>query len=504
MSDTETGQLERTLAHAVAAATALAGVPTRTRAIALVAAAAAIDGAAGELVEIAARETGLATPRLQGELRRTSLQLRLFAEVAADASFLDVRMDEADADYVLGARPDLRRYLAPVGPVLNFAASNFPFAFSVAGGDTAAALAAGNPVIVKAHPGHPETSDRTAEVVAAALTDAGLPLESLQVVHGVDAGVTLLQDRRIRAASFTGSQTAGRRLAEIAAARSDPIPFFGELGSVNPAIVTPAAAAIRAESIADGFVASVSGSAGQLCTKPGFLFVPSRSSALIERVAAAAGAVAEQRLLHPGITAGYRQRQRAVLGSGAVSVIVDGEVREDDNGFGWATPTLVQTSLAQLRAAGGEVLDETFGPFSVIVTYDDLADVTAAFGELFPGLLAAGLHAEPDEPQGPLTALVAELSRHAGRVLLNGWPTGVAVTPAMQHGGPYPAATQPTTSVGTASITRFLRGVTFQDVPDALLPPPLRDANPWGVPQHRSPAGASRSWGSLHGVDAVG
>ena len=286
--DTPAGELDSIAATAAELAAPLAALSPRRRAAGLLAVADALDAAGDDLVPVAMAETGLAEPRLRGELRRTTVQLRLFAEVAAAGSFLDVRIDEADPDFAIGPRPDVRRFLAPVGPVLNFAASNFPFAFSVPGGDTAAALTAGCPVVVKVHPGHPETSVRVAEVMTAALDSAGFPAGTLQLVFGQQPGVDLLQDRRIRAACFTGSVRAGRLLADLAAARPDPIPFYGELGSVNPVVVTPAAAVARAVEIADGFVTSVSGSAGQLCTKPGFLLVPAGSTELTERIAAQA------------------------------------------------------------------------------------------------------------------------------------------------------------------------------------------------------------------------
>lgn len=262
-------------------------VEPAVRADALRAAAAALEAAADELVALAHEETGLAEARLTGELRRTRVQLRLFAHIVEDGRYLDVRIDDADPEFVLGPRPNLRRVLWPIGPVLNFAASNFPFAFSVAGGDTAAALAAGCPVIVKAHPGHPGLSARTAQVAARALLDAGLPPATLQLVEGQETGVALLEHPAVRAATFTGSLRAGRFLSDRAAARPDPIPFYGELGSVNPVLVTAPALAERGDEILEGFVASVSGSAGQLCTKPGFLLVPEGTDHA-DRVAVAA------------------------------------------------------------------------------------------------------------------------------------------------------------------------------------------------------------------------
>jgi acyl-CoA reductase-like NAD-dependent aldehyde dehydrogenase len=463
------------------------------RAEALRRAAAVLGDNADELVALAQSETGLAEARLRGELKRTQVQLRLFAHVVTDGAYLDVRLDEADPEFVLGPRPDLRRTLWPVGPVLNFAASNFPFAFSVAGGDTAAALAAGCPVIVKAHPGHPRLSERVAELVAAALVEAGLPSSTLQVVAAQDAGVALVEHPAVRAAAFTGSQRVGQLLAARAAARPDPIPFFGELGSVNPVLASAAALRERAEELLRGYVASVSGSAGQLCTKPGFLLVP-QGTAYDDVVAAAAAQVPEHRLLNPSIADGYERRVAPVLGVDGVRVVHQGGFRRDADGHGWATPTFVAVSLDLLRSAGPALLDEVFGPFSVVVEYPDRTDLADVVAELFPGNLTLTLHLGAGEAAGERAALVTRLARHAGRILLGGWPTGVAVTPAMQHGGPWPATTTDGTSVGTAAIGRFLRGVAFQDAPQELLPPPLRDDNPWGVPRTISVRGESLEW----------
>ncbi|MFG1992282.1 aldehyde dehydrogenase (NADP(+)) [Actinoplanes sp. NPDC048988] len=475
-----------------AAAADFGSFSPRDRGRALVAVADALDAAADELIPVAQAETGLAEGRLRGELKRTTVQLRLFASVAAAGEFLDVRIDDADPEFVLGPRPDLRRYRVPLGPVLNFAASNFPFAFSVLGGDTASALAAGCAVVVKAHPGHPKLSDRTAEVARAAIASTGLPADAVTVIHGQDEGVAALRDPRITAATFTGSVAGGRALARIAAERDHPIPFYGELGSINPVVVTPAALAERAEQIAAGFATSVTSSAGQLCTKPGLLFVPA-SGDFAGLAAGAFEAAGPHRLLHPGIAQGYTRRRDEVLGTPGVTVVVTGEVAELE-----ASPTLVETDVATLIAHRDTLLDEAFGPLSVVVRYEPGGALAAELAGLVEGSLAAGVHTGAGEDSPWLRDLVALLSDRSGRLLFNGWPTGVAVTPAQQHGGPWPATTNPTTtSVGTAAIDRFLRPVTYQDCPPELLPEPLRDDNPWHVPQHRSPAGESARWGEI-------
>ena len=482
--------------QAANAAPAWAATPPRERAKALLAVADALTAAQAELVATAMAETGLSEQRLNGELKRSAVQLRLFADVVVDGGYLDVRIDEVDPDFALGVRPDLRRYRIPVGPVLIFSASNFPFAFSVVGGDTASALAAGCPVIVKGHPGHPELSEQTTRVAVDALNDAGAPSGVLQLITGQDAGVAMLKDPRIRAGSFTGSIRAGRMLADIAAARPVPIPFYGELGSVNPAFVTRAALDENGDGIANGFVASVAGSAGQLCTKPGFLFLPV-GHGLEEKIAAEAGAVVEHRLLNGSIAAGYGDRRDAILGTPGVRVLTEGGLRVDEENETWATPTIVSAPAAVLRSRQESLLDEAFGPLAIVVEYDSEEGLAGLADDLFEGNLTGTVHAGEGEDTSELRALVDWMTQNTGRVLFGGWPTGVAVTPAMQHGGPYPATTSDTgTSVGTAAISRFQRAVTYQSAPQDLLPTPLRDDNPWNVPQRRTPAGESTGWGS--------
>jgi NADP-dependent aldehyde dehydrogenase len=489
-------ELARIATASAEAASVWAAQAPSSRARALVAAAGALDDAADELVAIAMRETGLTEPRLRGELKRTAVQLRLFSDVITDGDYLDVRLDEFDPNFVLGPRPDLRRTLVPLGPVLNFSGSNFPFAFSVAGGDTASALAAGCSVIVKAHSGHPELSLRTAQVVSAALEGAGAPTNTLQLIFGQSAGVEMLKDEHIRAGSFTGSIHAGRLLADIAAARPTPIPFYGELGSVNPQFVTRAKLEHDLETVCLGYVASVASSAGQFCTKPGFLFVAD-AKIVAEPMRLAAASAEEHRMLNPRIAQSYRDRRDTVLSVDGVTVIAQGSIRFDEVGQGWATPTIVSVPVTLLESSGPRLLDESFGPLSVVVEYDDEAQLPALSRRFFPGNLTGGVHAMDGEVSPELFALVNELHSSSGRVLFNGWPTGVAVTPAMQHGGPWPATTNDTgTSVGTAAIGRFLRGVSYQNVPQHLLPVELRDDNPWGVPQAISPAGASATWGA--------
>ena len=482
-------ELESALAGAAAAAEPFAAAPPAARAAMLGAVADALEAAAEELVPVAMRESGLPEGRLRGELARTATQLRMFVDVLRDGRYIDVIIDRADPDFVLGPRPELRRAKFAIGPVLVFAASNFPFAFSVAGGDTASALAAGCPVILKAHPGHPELSALTGRVVTEALRGAGAPDGTFAVVFGVDTGVTALRDERIRAGAFTGSIPAGRALADIAAARPVPIPFYGELGSINPVFATPSAVADHGAEIATGYAGSFTLGVGQFCTNPGLLFLPAGhglDDALTEAVSAAAGG----RMLTGSVHSGYRDRRREILRTDGVRVLAEGAVGDDLA----ATPTLVATDVPTLLAHRKELLEEAFGPLSIVVEYTDVDELPAVAREL-AGSLTSAVHTGPGD--GPeLTPLVDVLRERTGRLLFNGWPTGVAVTPAMHHGGPYPSTTAPLhTSVGATAIERFLRPVVYQDAPEELLPPALREDNPWGLPRTVNEAGRSAGWG---------
>lgn len=333
------------------------------------------------------------------------------------------------------------------------------------GGDTAAALAAGNPVIVKAHSGHPLLSVETAEVVAGALEAAGAPVGTLQLISGQRMLVALLKHPQIAAGSFIGSIRAGQILADIAAARPAPIPFHGELGSVNPAFVTQEGLAEQADAIADGYITSVSGSAGQLCTKLGFLFLPA-GHGLAEELAAKAAAVGEHRMPNLGIAVCFGDRRTAILVTPGVRLLAEGELRfddDDDAGQGWVRPTIVSVSTTDLLAQRATLTDQAFGPLSIVVEYDAADDLAALADQLFEGNLTGTIHANTDEDSPQLRSLILWLTPHTGRVLFGGWPTGVAVTPAMQHGLPRRSTTNSSAiSVGTAAIARFLRPVSYQ------------------------------------------
>jgi NADP-dependent aldehyde dehydrogenase len=478
-NDTTSAELDKAVATAVEASPFLvdAGIVGRTHL--LEALADALDADVEVLVEAADAETSLGRPRLPGEVARTSGQLRMFAKVLREGSYADATIDHANPDGVPVPIPDLRRYLVPVGPVAVFAASNFPFAFSVAGGDTASALAAGCPVVVKAHAGHPRTSALTVSTLRRAATAAGFPADVVQVVYGRQAGIDLLRQPAIRAAGFTGSVAGGRALFDVAVGRPDPIPFFGELGSLNAMVVTPMAAAARGSAIGIGLAQSFTLGTGQFCTKPGFVLLPAGADgeALITSLVQTAVEVPAHRMLTDRMVESYRTRVSELRGAAYATVLVDGSEAQPDA----VAPTVVRASGADVLAAGAEspLLEECFGPTTVLVTYDGEAQLRALL-ESVPPSLTGTVHGETDDDVA--VAALQILKATVGRVVWNGYPTGVAPTWAMQHGGPYPATTaSATTSVGTAAITRFLTAVAFQDVPDTLLPKELQDANPLGI-----------------------
>ncbi|WP_225805293.1 aldehyde dehydrogenase (NADP(+)) [Streptomyces sp. NK15101] len=448
------------------------------RAAFLRAAADLLDGSGEHVVEAADAETALGPVRLTGELARTTAQLRAFADVVEDGWFLDVRIDPPDPE-ATPPRPDLRRWKIPLGVVAVYAASNFPLAFSVPGGDTASALAAGCPVVVKAHPDHPATSELCASLLRRAAAKAGLPEDVVVLVHGFDAGVELVRHPLVAAAGFTGSIRGGRALFDAAVTRPVPIPFHGELGSLNPVVVTEAAAAERAEEIGAGLAGSMTLGAGQFCTKPGFVLAPRGEDgdrfldALTAAVSETEPAVMLDRRMRDAFVAGVAERA-ALAG-------VDTPVTPGAGGAHTVSAGVLAVDAAALADGGHRLLlEECFGPVTVVARYSTREEVTAVLG-LLPGNLTATLHiAEDDEAAAPL---LAELTPLAGRVLVNGWPTGVAVAPAQHHGGPYPATTSTSTSVGATAIERWLRPVTYQSTPDHLLPPELRDGNPLGVPR---------------------
>ncbi|MZE55810.1 aldehyde dehydrogenase family protein [Streptomyces sp. SID5770] len=458
-------------ARAREAAPALAGLALPARASLLRDLSRTLGENATHLTAVAEDETRLGVERLRGEIRRTQVQLEMFADVVEAGAFLDVMIDPADPAAQPAPRPDVRRMLVPLGPVAVFSASNFPFAFSVLGGDTASALAAGCPVVVKAHTGHPRLSDLTAGLAAEVL-----PPGVLSVVHGRETGRSLVTDPAVRAVGFTGSTSGGRALFDLANSRPDPIPFYGELGSLNPVVVTPAACASRGAALVREYIASVTLGQGQFCTKPGLLFLPA-GHGLDDHLRREIAAAPPAAMLGPWISTAYRTTLGELAAHPAVRPLHLVEQPDDPRA---GAPALLTTTAEEVRACP-ELLEECFGPASLVITYASHQDLLDTL-HMLPAGLTATLHCEEQEDENLAQRLISGVQ--AGRLIGNGWPTGVAVTPAMHHGGPWPATTSPLhTSVGSRAVARWMRPVAYQNMPDALLPAPLRRANPWNVPQ---------------------
>ncbi|MGV0745221.1 aldehyde dehydrogenase family protein [Mycolicibacterium sp. XJ870] len=406
-------------------------------------------------------ETALSSDRLNGEMRRVCYQLRAFADAVAEGGYLEATID-LPCQTDMGPRPDLRRMLVPIGPVAVFGASNFPLAFSMPGGDTVAALAAGCPVVVKAHPAHPLTSQACYEIMSESVAAAGFDQGILQIVHGFDAGRALVLDPHIRAVAFTGSALGGQALTELIAERREPIPFYGELSGINPAIVTLGAATERPQEIADGLAGAVTGSGGQLCTKPGVILVPDGDAGdnLVSRLRQAVGEVSVA-LLSRQIAQSYR---RSLVSRGAGGLI--GEPDGD-------RPCHVRPALVELprRDSHEAVWEEIFGPSATVIRYGDVYDLKNILASV-PGTLAVSIHHGSDEAD-LVVALSRALLRVTGRLVYNQQTTGVAVSWAQTHGGPWPSTTSHHTSVGLTSMRRFLRPVTWQGAPSQVLPTEL-------------------------------
>ncbi|MEY9938289.1 aldehyde dehydrogenase (NADP(+)) [Streptacidiphilus sp. MAP5-3] len=463
---TSAAEVDRICADLDATASVWAGTSREGRARALEAVAAALDAHSDELAGLADAETALGMPRLTGEVARTTGQLRLFAEVLREGAYLG-RVVEPAAE----GRPDLRRVKQPTGLVAVFAASNFPFAFSVAGGDTASALAAGCPVVVKAHEAHPGTSRRTAELVKAALAEVGAP-PVFDIVHGFAAGAAVIGHPAVTAVGFTGSTRGGLALARLCAERPVPVPFHGELGSVNPVVVLPGAARSRAAEVASGYAASLTQGVGQFCTNPGLMFVPDDASlmgALAESVAGTDGGPMLSARIHDAWAAAVAE----LRGRDDVRVLAEGR---PGKGPWAATPTVFAVDGAAYDRAPEVFGQERFGPVGVVVVDGDADRTRTRLGGV-EGSLTVSVQLDRDRPEDidAARALLPVAARRAGRLVVNGWPTGVAVTRAQHHGGPFPASTSPAhTSVGAAAIDRWLVPVAYQDVPSELLPPELR------------------------------
>lgn len=432
-----------------------------------------------QLLERAHAETALPMARLEGERGRTVGQLRLFADYLEEGSWVEARIDTGDAARAPLPKPDLRRMLVPLGPVAVFGASNFPLAFSVPGGDTASALAAGCTIVFKAHPAHPGTSELAARAISRAASRAELPGGVFSLLHGWshDVGMSIVRHPLTCAVGFTGSLRGGRAIFDAAAARPEPIPVYAEMGSINPVFLLPSAAAERGDAVAQGLANAITMGVGQFCTNPGVVVgiggeaLSRVAEALTEKLAGADAGV----MLYEQLGAGYN---RAVERARAKEVESLTPASGHASGVR-ARPALLRVGSARFLA-DRELQEEMFGPVSIVVVANDAADLERV-AEALDGQLTATIHGTPDELREH-SRLVEILQRKVGRLLFNGYPTGVEVGHAMQHGGPYPASSDSrSTSVGTAAITRFARPVCFQNFPEDSLPAALRSRNELGI-----------------------
>jgi alpha-ketoglutaric semialdehyde dehydrogenase len=441
-----------------------------------------LEGITDALVTRVNQEAGLPEARIRSEAARTVFQLRLFADLVEEGSWVRARLDRPDPARKPAPKPDLRSMWRPLGPVVVFGASNFPLAYSVAGGDTASAFAAGNPVIVKAHPAHPGTSELVGDVIRSAARECKLPegIFSLLFDAGTEVGAALVAHPLVRAVGFTGSQRGGRALMDIAAARPEPIPVFAEMGSTNPVFLLPGALAARGEQIAEGLHGSVTLGAGQFCTKPGLVFLPpaaearSFSESLARRMAETSAPV----MLTPQIQAAYSGHVAARAAQSNVALAAEGKPASSDPGVR-GTPALFTTGAREFIAQP-ELAAEVFGPTTLVVSCGRKEEMLEIARGLH-GHLTATVHGT-EEDLREYRELIEILEQKAGRLVFNGFPTGVEVGHAIIHGGPYPATSDgQSTSVGSQAIYRFARPVCFQNFPSEALPEELKDGNPLGI-----------------------
>jgi NADP-dependent aldehyde dehydrogenase len=440
-----------------------------------------LESIAGDVVERAGQETALPQARLQGEMARTCGQLRLFAQVAEEGSWVNARIDRADPERKPAPKPDIRSMLRPLGPVVVFGASNFPLAFSVAGGDTASALAAGNPVIVKAHAAHPGTSELVGRAIQESVRESGLPEGVFSVLFGSGSqiGTALMKHPLVKAGGFTGSRAAGRILMDVAASRPEPIPFYAEMSSTNPVFVLPGALSARAEAIATGLFSSFTMGAGQFCTKPGMVFLPqgAAASTFAEKLQKLVGGSAPFHLLTKIIHTSYDSAIAERKTNASVKLVAEGPEAAAGAGFG-VKSVLFETDAASFL--GSDLDSEIFGPATLLVRHSS-RDQVLAIARSLEGHLTATIHGTEQDLRD-FADLIAILETKVGRLVFNGFPTGVEVTHAMVHGGPYPSTSDGrSTSVGSQAIFRFTRLVCYQGFPDSALPDEMKDANPLGI-----------------------
>lgn len=440
-----------------------------------------IEALGDELIHRAVAETGLGADRLTGERGRTVNQLRMFAELIREGSWVEASVDLAQAERKPLPKPDIRRMLIPIGPVVVFGASNFPLAFSVAGGDTASALAARNPVIVKAHPSHPGTSELIARAVNRAVEVADMPRGVFSLLHGVNPRVSLdlVRHPSTKAVGFTGSQRAGRALFDAAAARPAPIPVYAEMGSINPVFVLPGTLEENLQTFAEGLKGSVTLGAGQFCTNPGLVvgLADTGMQGLIEKMNDLILETPPATMLNPGIRRGYEDGLRKL---GSVGGVREHRSRVEPDQTKNQAGAVVFTTDANTFLRHEQLSDEVFGPSTLIVNCTSEHDLERVARRL-EGHLTASIHGTPTDLER-FRSLISLLEQKVGRLVFNGFPTGVEVCPSMQHGGPYPATTDVrSTSVGTAAIKRFARPVCYQNFPQQLLPVELQNANPRNI-----------------------
>ncbi len=436
-----------------------------------------LDALGDDFIQHVMRETALPEARIRGERSRTSNQLRLFAEVVRRGDFYAARIDRALPQRTPLPRPDLRQYRIGVGPVAVFGASNFPLAFSTAGGDTASALAAGCPVVFKAHSGHMLTAAHVAGAIDRAVASSGVPAGVFNLIYGAGVGEALVKHPAIQAVGFTGSLRGGRALCDMAAARPQPIPVFAEMSSINPVIVLPQALQARGEQVAGELAASVVMGCGQFCTNPGLVvgIQSPQFEHFVQTLVARMADQGPQTMLNAGTLRSYQNGVQHLLAHPGIQHLA-GQPQTGNQ----AQPQLFKADVSLLLNGDPLLQEEVFGPTTVVVEVADAEQLAEALRHL-QGQLTATLIADPDDLQA-FASLVPLLERKAGRLLLNGYPTGVEVSDAMVHGGPYPATSDARgTSVGTLAIDRFLRPVCFQNYPDALLPDALKNANPLGI-----------------------
>lgn len=433
-----------------------------------------IEAVRPSLIESACAETALPEARISGEITRTTVQFELFAKLVETGTHLAAVIDKADANYSPAPRPDIRKMNQPLGVVAIFAASNFPLAFSVAGGDAASAIAAGNSILAKAHPAHPNTCAIVEGAIKSALVKCGLSADTYSIVQGVNPEIThwLANHPDVKAIGFTGSETVGKILVDLAAKRAEPIPVFAEMGSLNPVFVTSSAIADRSEALAKGLIDSALMGSGQFCTKPGLIFTPANTE-FISALKSYLSTLSTAPLLSKSIAERYTSAISKLATNGDIEA-VSGISNEE--GFG-VTPTVFFTDW-KTASSHSELLAEHFGPTTVVITAEEreFPEIATALN----GQLTATIQGTDSDKPAELLSILAE---KAGRVIWNGFPTGVAVTTAMNHGGPWPASSTFTTSVGTDAIYRFMRPVAYQGFTQAALPKPIQDANPWSIPQ---------------------